>query len=157
MNTLNHTMTHRTSLADTMIGLTDRLGHFPRSLIELGLRAGVGAVFFKSGLSKIANWELTVQLFADEYAVPVLPPELAAYLATTAELVCPVLLVLGLAARFGALALLGMTAVIQIFVYPESWAEHLLWASVFVYVLTQGAGKLSVDHVIKRAFGSSNR
>ncbi len=157
MNTLNHTMTHRTSLADTMIGLTDRLGHFPRSLIDLGLRAGVGAVFFKSGLSKIANWELTVQLFADEYAVPVLPPELAAYLATTAELVCPVLLVLGLAARFGALALLGMTAVIQIFVYPESWAEHLLWASVFVYVLTQGAGKLSVDHVIKRAFGSSNR
>ena len=157
MNTLNHTITQRASPADMLLSLTHRLGHFPRSLVELGLRAGVGAVFFKSGLSKIANWELTVQLFADEYALPLLPPELAAYMATAAELVCPVLLILGLAARFGALALLGMTAVIQIFVYPDSWAEHLLWASIFVYVLTQGAGKLSVDHAIKRAFDHSKR
>ena len=155
MTTVNHTLMPAASPADRLLALTGRLGHFPRSLVELGLRTGVGAVFFKSGLSKIANWELTVQLFADEYAVPLLPPEIAAYMATTAELVCPVLLVLGLAARFGALALLGMTAVIQIFVYPDSWAEHLLWASVFVYVLTQGAGKLSVDHAIRRVFDRS--
>lgn len=157
MNTLNHAMTRRASLTDMLTSLTDRLGTFPKSLVELGLRAGVAAVFFKSGLSKIANWELTVQLFADEYAVPLLPPELAAYLGTAAELICPVLLILGLAARLGALALLFMTAVIQIFVYPESWAEHLLWASVFVYVLTQGAGKLSLDYAIKRAYGDSRR
>ena len=153
MNTLNHTMTRRPLVADFMGNLTNRLGSFPQSLVELGLRVGVAAVFFKSGLSKIANWELTVQLFADEYAVPLLPPEMAAYLASAAELLCPVLLALGLAARFGALALLGMTAVIQIFVYPENWAEHLLWASIFVYVLTQGAGKLSVDYAIKRIYG----
>lgn len=155
MSTLDHTMTRRASLNDVMTAVTDWLGGFPRSLVELGLRAGVAAVFFKSGLSKIANWELTVQLFADEYALPLLPPEVAAYLGTAAELICPVLLVLGLGARFGALALLGMTAVIQIFVYPESWPEHLIWASVFVYVLTQGAGKLSLDYAIKRYFGVS--
>ncbi|HSS66817.1 MAG TPA: DoxX family protein [Gammaproteobacteria bacterium] len=153
MNILNQTMTRRASLNDMMTGLTHWLGGFPKSVIELGLRAGVAAVFFKSGLSKIANWELTVQLFAEEYAVPLLPPELAAYLATAAELACPALLIIGLGARFGALALLGMTAVIQIFVYPESWAEHLLWASIFVYVLTQGAGKLSLDYAIKRVYG----
>ena len=157
MSTLNHTMSRRPSFADAFNALTQRLGAFPKSVIELGLRAGVAAVFFKSGLSKIANWELTVQLFTDEYAVPLLPPELAAYLATATELICQVLLVLGLAARVGALALLGMTAVIQIFVYPDSWAEHLLWASIFVYVLTQGPGKLSFDHTIKGFFSSSNR
>ena len=155
MTTLHQTMPRRPSAVETFNGLTTWLGSFPRSVVELGLRAGVAAVFFKSGLSKIANWELTVQLFAEEYAVPVLSPEVAAYLATAAELICPVLLVLGLAARLGALALLAMTAVIQIFVYPSSWAEHLLWASIFVYVLTQGAGKLSLDYAIKRVFGQS--
>lgn len=154
MSTLNHTMSRRLSPAEMMTTLTHRLGVFPKSVVELGLRAGVAAVFFKSGLSKIANWELTVQLFAEEYAVPVLPPDLAAFTATAAELICPVLLVVGLAARFGALTLLFMTAVIQIFVYPQSWAEHLLWASVFVYVLTQGPGKLSIDHAIKRFYGN---
>ncbi|MDX1528660.1 MAG: DoxX family membrane protein, partial [Gammaproteobacteria bacterium] len=88
---------------------------------------------------------------------PVLPPELAAYMATAAELICPVLLLAGLAARLGALALLGVTAVIQIFVYPQSWAEHLLWASIFVYVLTQGPGKLSLDYAIRRYFVGSDR
>ncbi|MDX1529596.1 MAG: DoxX family protein [Gammaproteobacteria bacterium] len=157
MNTLHQTMTRRPSVAESFAAVTDRLGVFPKSVVELALRAGVAAVFFKSGLSKIANWELTVQLFTDEYAVPVLPPELAAYMATAAELICPVLLLAGLAARLGALALLGVTAVIQIFVYPQSWAEHLLWASIFVYVLTQGPGKLSVDHAIRRYFVGSDR
>ncbi len=157
MTTLHQTMARRASLTDTVAAITDRLGSFPKSVVELGLRAGVAAVFFKSGLSKIANWELTVQLFTEEYAVPLLRPELAAYLATAAELICPVLLVLGLAARVGALALLGMTAVIQVFVYPDSWAEHLMWASVFVYVLTQGPGKLSVDHAIMRVFAGATR
>ena len=157
MNTLHQTMTRRPSVAESFAAVTDRLGAFPKSVVELALRAGVAAVFFKSGLSKIANWELTVQLFTDEYAVPVLPPELAAYMATAAELICPVLLLAGLAARLGALALLGVTAVIQIFVYPQSWAEHLLWASIFVYVLTQGPGKLSLDYAIRRFFVGSDR
>ena len=150
MTTMNHTITHRASPADMWLALTSRLGHFPRSLVELGLRAGVGAVFFKSGLSKIANWDLTVQLFADEYALPVLPPDVAAYMATTTELACSVLLILGLGARFGALALLGMTAVIQIFVYPENWAEHLMWASLLLLLFARGAGIVSVDHLVRR-------
>ncbi len=127
------------------------LGRFPSSLIELLFRIGIGSVFFKSGLTKIANWTITVGLFRDEYRVPVIPPEFAAYMATAAELTFPVLLVLGIGARFGALGLLGMTLVIQTFVYPENWSEHLLWASLLIYVLTRGAGPLSLDHLIARS------
>ena len=127
------------------------LGRFPLSVIELAMRVGVASVFFKSGLTKIASWDLTVQLFADEYKVPVLSPDVAAYLATANELGCSVMVAVGIAARFGAAALLGMTLVIQTFVYPENWSEHLLWASILAYVLTRGAGVLSVDHLLARS------
>ena len=126
------------------------LGRFPLSVIELAMRVGVASVFFKSGLTKIASWDLTVQLFADEYRVPLLPPDVAAYLGTFNELVCSTMVAFGIAARFGAAALLGMTLVIQTFVYPENWSEHLLWASILAYVLTRGAGVLSVDHLVAR-------
>jgi len=126
------------------------LGRFPLSVIELAMRVGVASVFFKSGLTKIASWDLTVQLFADEYRVPLLSPDVAAYLGTFNELACSTLVAFGIAARFGAAALLGMTLVIQTFVYPENWSEHLLWASVLAYVLTRGAGVLSVDHLVAR-------
>jgi len=130
------------------------LGQFPLSVIELAMRVGVASVFFKSGLSKIASWDLTVQLFADEYKVPFLSPDVAAYLGTFNELVCSVMVAVGIAARFGAAALLGMTLVIQTFVYPENWSEHLLWASILAYVLSRGAGALSVDYLVARkAFG----
>lgn len=132
------------------LAVRDALNRFPSSALKLLLRAGVAAVFWKSGLTKIANWDLTVQLFADEYKVPALPPELAAYLGTAAELICPVLLLFGLGARLGAAALLGMTFVIQTFVYPESWSEHLLWASILLTILTHGPGRLSLDHLIAR-------
>jgi putative oxidoreductase len=150
MNSLHYTLNSAPARAHLLGTLAARLRAVPLSLLELGLRAGAGAVFFKSGLTKLANWELTVQLFRDEYALPLLPPELAAYMGTAVELIAPVLLVLGLGARFGALAMLCMTAVIQLLVYPSNWAEHLLWASVFAYVLTRGAGTLSVDHLIAR-------
>ncbi len=126
------------------------LARFPLSVVEFAMRVGVGAVFFKSGLTKIASWDATLALFENEYAVPLLPVELAATLAAASELACPVLLVFGLGARFGAAVLLGMTFVIQFFVYPENWAEHLLWASVFSYMLTRGAGALSLDHLLAR-------
>jgi len=132
------------------LGVRDTLNRFPSSVLKLLLRAGVAAVFWKSGLTKIANWDLTVQLFADEYRVPLLPPELAAYMGTAAELICPVLLLFGLGARLGAAALLGMTFVIQTFVYPESWAEHLLWASILLTILAHGPGRLSLDRLIAR-------
>ena len=126
---------------------------FPLAIIEVMMRIGVGAVFFKSGLTKFANLETTVDLFREEYKVPFLPPELAAPVATTAELTAPILLLLGLLARPAAAALLGMTAVIQLFVYPANWSEHLLWASILLYLVTRGPGVLSVDHLVRRRIG----
>jgi putative oxidoreductase len=119
-------------------------------LFPLMFRVAVGDVFFSSGLSKIASWDITLLLFRDEYRVPLLPVELAAILATTIELVCPVFLVLGLASRLAALPMLGATLVIQIFVYPESWNQHLMWAAMLLYVLTRGPGSISLDHLIAR-------
>ena len=128
----------RFGILEYTAALRRSLARFPLAAIELMMRAGVGAVFFKSGLTKIASWDSTIALFENEYALPLLPPELATTMAAACELACPVLLVLGLGARFGAAAMMGMTAVIQVFVYPENWAEHLLWASAFAYVLTRG-------------------
>jgi putative oxidoreductase len=139
------------SLRELFAAVTNRLGHFPLALIQLMARVGVAAVFWNSGQTKIASWDITVALFAEEYRVPLLPPEIAAYLAAAAELTCPVLLLFGFGARFGAAALLGMTLVIQTFVYPENWIEHLTWATLLLLVLTRGAGALSVDHLIARA------
>jgi putative oxidoreductase len=129
------------------------LERFPTSLLALTFRFAVAVVFWRSGMTKLANWDLTVALFQNEYAVPLLPPELAATLAATAELACPVLLVLGLGTRFAAAALLGMTTVIQLFVFPENWPDHLLWASILAYLVTRGAGVLSLDHLLRRLSG----
>lgn len=144
----------KTGIAETVSRLLNGLGRFPLALVVLFMRIGIGGTFFKSGLNKIQSWDSAVSLFAEEYKVPVLPPELAAWLATAAELVCPVLLVAGIFARLGAATLLGMTFVIQVFVYPENWVEHLLWASVLLYILTRGPGALSIDgQVAKRVYG----
>ena len=117
-------------------------------------RVSVAAVFFKSGLVKIQSWESTVGLFRDEYKLPVLPPELAAWMGTALELSAPVLIVLGLFARLGALALLAMTFVIQFVVYPENWAEHLMWASLLAWIVSRGPGAISIYRLIAlRLFG----
>lgn len=139
-------------LAANVRMVLDALERVPMSFMVLLMRFGIAAVFFKSGLTKIASWQATVQLFEMEYQVPVLPPELSAYLAATFELACPVLIVLGLATRLGALALLGMTAVIQLFVYPENWSEHLLWASILIYLVARGAGAISLDRAVARSW-----
>ncbi|MGE0724497.1 MAG: DoxX family protein [Alphaproteobacteria bacterium] len=145
-------------IAGHVENVLDRLGRFPASARLLLARVAVGAVFWKSGMTKIASWPQTLALFEDEYQVPLLPPDLAAWLATSAELTAPVLLVVGIAARLGALALLGMTAVIQVFVYPHAWAEHLLWATLLAMILTEGPGRLSIDHLVRRvAFGDGAR
>jgi putative oxidoreductase len=130
----------------------------PESLIALVIRLGVAAVFFQSGRSKVDGilhiTDGTYALFRDEYRLPLLPPELAAYMGTTVELMAPILLVLGLGARFGAAALLAMTLTIQFLVYPENWPEHLMWGSILAYVLSRSAGRLSIDRLIAlRLFG----
>ena len=126
------------------------LGRFPTSLLALAFRLAVATVFWRSGLTKIASWDATIALFDMEYMLPILPPAVGAYLATTVELSCSTLLALGLATRFAAAALLGMTLVIQLFVYPENWPDHLLWGSILAYLLTRGAGAISLDHVVCR-------
>ena len=126
------------------------LERFPLSVLQFLFRLSVGLVFWNSGLTKIASWQTTIVLFRDEYAVPFLPPELAAQLATAVELTCPVLLLAGFATRVATLPLLGMTLVIQVFVYPESWSVHLMWTAILLFILTRGPGALSVDHWITR-------
>jgi putative oxidoreductase len=123
------------------------------TLLALAARLALAAIFFLSGRTKVDGL-LTVNdsaytLFRDEYKVPLIPPELAAHLATYAEHFLPILLVLGLFTRVSALALLGMTAVIQIFVYPAAWPTHLSWAALMLYLMGRGGGVLSMDYVLK--------
>ena len=136
----------------TLDALRDRLARFPLSIILLAGRIGVGATFFKAGLLKYNSWEFTVRLFQEEYRVPLLPPEIAARMAMTQELTIPILLFLGLATRVATLPLLGMIAVIQTFVYPNAYNEHLVWGAILVLLLTRGPGVFSVDHLIARAY-----
>ncbi len=126
------------------------LERVPLSLIQLAMRIGVGAVFFNAGLLKYNSWEFTVKLFEDEYKVPLLDPAVAARLAMVQELTLPVLLFLGLATRAATVPMLGMIAVIQTFVYPNAWTEHLVWSSILVFLLTRGPGILSLDHLVDR-------
>src|SRR5712664_4066544 len=126
------------------------LGRFPLSILQLGMRIGVGMVFFNAGLLKYRSFEFAIKLFEDEYKVPVLDPAVAARLAMFNELTFPVFLCLGLATRFATLPLLGMISVIQVFVYPNAWPDHVLWGSILVFLLTRGPGALSLDYLIER-------
>lgn len=121
-------------------------------LLALAARFAVAAIFFYSGRTKVEGLltvtDSTYALFADEYKVPLLPTEFAAHMATYAEHLFPALLVLGLFTRLSAAALLGMTAVIQIFVYPDAWPTHLSWATLMLYLIGRGGGPLSLDRAI---------
>lgn len=129
------------------------LERVPYALLALPLRLAVATVFWRSGLTKLANWDTAVALFADEYRLPVLPPELAATMAASIELSTPVLLVLGLFTRAASLVLLGMTAVIEIFVYPQAWPTHIQWAAMLLVLLCRGAGTYSFDHGLWQRIG----
>jgi putative oxidoreductase len=129
-----------------------RLEHFPLSLLQLVFRLSIASVFWKSGQSKIASWDTTILLFTNEYHVPVLGPQLAAAMAASFELGCSALIFFGLLTRFATLPLLGMVLVIQTFVYPENWVEHLTWAAMLLFLLTRGPGAISLDRLIKRWF-----
>src|SRR5919198_4597430 len=126
------------------------LERFPMSVILLAMRIGVGSVFFKAGLLKYQSFEFAVKLFEDEYKVPILSLIVAARITMFNELTWPIFLFLGLATRFATLPLLGMITVIQIFVYPNAWPDHVLWGSVLLFLLTRGPGSLSIDYLIER-------
>ncbi|MPZ32807.1 MAG: DoxX family membrane protein [Rhodospirillales bacterium] len=137
-----------------MLGTTRRILHWldsiPHTLLAIPLRLGAAVVFWNSAMTKLPSWGTTVTLFAEEYQVPLLPPEVAAYIATAIELTMPVLLVLGLLTRPAALVLLCMTAVIQVFVYPEAWPTHLQWAAMLLVLLAHGPGTFSLDWLVRR-------
>lgn len=131
-------------------GLAQRLEQFtPHGLIALAARLALAGIFWMSGRTKVEGWftitDTTYLLFREEYQLPLIPPEWAAPMATVAEHLFPVLLVLGLATRLSALALLGMTLVIQVFVYPDAWPTHLSWAALMLYLAGRGAGAASFD------------
>ena len=136
--------------ATRLIGLAALV---PDSVLTVIARLSVAGIFWRSGQTKLEGWKISdmaVELFREEYKVPLLPPELAATLATVAEHVFPIMLVIGLGARLGALGLLGMTLVIQVFVYPDAWPIHGVWAVALLFIISRGPGLLSLDHLIRR-------
>jgi putative oxidoreductase len=141
------------SIVSWLERVRESLNSVPYALLALPLRAAVATVFWNSGTTKLASWDTTISLFTDEYKLPLLPPELAAYAAASIELTTPVLLVLGLFTRPVALVLLGMTTVIEVFVYPQAWPTHIQWAAMLLVLLCRGAGAISLDHLIGRWLG----
>lgn len=125
----------------------------PDWVLPLIARLGAAAVFFQSGRTKVDGilhvTSATVDLFATEYKVPLVPPDLAAHMAAYSETLFPILLVLGLFTRVSALALLGMVLVIQTFVYPDAWPTHLSWAGLLVPLIARGGGKMALDRILK--------
>lgn len=156
-----------TDLVDQCI---DRLGAIPDSLIALISRFSIAAIFWKSGQTKVQGFAIdivsgeftlglprlsdsVIDLFRSEYKLPLVPPELAAPLAAFAEHLFPLLILIGLATRISAAALLVMTLTIQLFVYPDAWPTHGVWAAVLIFLMAKGPGVLSLDHWISRRFG----
>jgi putative oxidoreductase len=134
-----------------VIGALERV---PYSLLAIPLRLAVATVFWNSAMTKLANWDATLQLFEDEYKLPLLPPDIAATIGASIELSTPVLLVLGFLTRPVALVLLGMTSIIEIFVYPLAWPTHIQWAAMLLVLLCRGAGTFPLDHLLRRRFGA---
>ena len=155
MSDIDQATSSMAGLRRRFVALRDLAEAFPLSILQLAMRIAIGAVFFKSGMLKINSWEFAIKLFELEYQVPLLDPVTAARLATFVELTFPVFLFAGLATRLATLPLLGMVAVIEIFVYPNAWVEHLLWASVLLLLLVRGAGTFSLDYLIERYFRKS--
>ena len=127
----------------------------PDTVLLLVARFGIAAIFFLSGRTKVTGLlhitDSAYYLFETDYKLPLVPPHIAAHLATYSEHLFPILLVLGLGTRFSALALLGMTTVIEVFVYPEAWPTHLSWAGLLLPLIAHGGGALSLDRLIKRS------
>ena len=155
-----------TCLIKQAIALLEKI---PYSLTAFLARFSIAAVFWKSGQTKVEGFAVdliggtfqlgeprlaasTLPLFRSEYHVPLLSPEVAAHLAAFAEHFFPVLILVGFATRFSALALIGMTLVIQLFVYPDAYPTHGTWLAVLLLLVAKGPGRLSIDHLIARRY-----
>ena len=140
-------MTSIVALARRTTGFLDTI---PYSLVILPARIATFSVFFRSGLVKIADWNATIQLFREEYKVPVLPPEVAAHMAAAMELGLSSLVLVGLFSRLSVLGLLGMVTVIQLFVEPMGWPDHIQWLAFMIFILWRGPGVFSLDYLAGR-------
>lgn len=140
----------RSNAAGVIARVLSWLDAVPYSALAIPLRLAIATVFWNSAMTKLANWDTAVALFVDEYKVPLIPPEILAYITVSIELSTPVLLVLGLLTRPVAAVLLGMTAVIEIFVYPQAWPTHIQWAAMLLVLLCRGPGKLALDEWLRR-------
>lgn len=149
-------MNQKMSGFDAVIGHAARalrgLDAMPYTLLALPLRLAVATVFWNSGTTKLANWDATLDLFENEYNLPLIPPDIAADIGAAIELSTPVLLILGILTRPAAAVLFGMTLIIEIFVYPQAWPTHIQWAAMLLVLLCRGAGGLSLDALIRRRF-----
>lgn len=150
------TATRSNGLRARWNGVADSLSRWiAHDVLALASRMSIAAIFYLSGRTKVEGFltitDGTYELFRSEYKLPLVPPEIAAHLAAYAEHLFPVLLVLGLFTRLSALALLGMTLTIQVFVYPDAWPTHLSWAALLLYLMGRGAGALSFDKLLKLA------
>lgn len=129
------------------------MASIPYALIALIARLSIGGVFWQSGETKVNGWHLSataIELFRNEYKLPLIDPTIAAYMSAVAEHLFPILLVIGFATRFASLALLFMTLVIEIFVYPDAWPTHGTWAACFLMLMAYGPGVFSLDSVIAK-------
>jgi len=153
MNRVSPLPMSASGLAMAVAQVVAALDRIPYWLIALSARIFPAAVFWQSGQTKVAGWHLkpsAIALFQNEYQLPLIDPTVAAYLSACSEHLFPILLVIGLATRFAAFALLFMTAVIEIFVYPGAWPTHGVWATCFLLLIARGAGACSLDHLIAR-------
>ena len=144
---------HRSAFVTGVNRINGWLDRAPYALLAIPLRLAVATVFWNSGTTKIANWDATLSLFEDEYKLPLIPPDIAAHIGAGIELSTPVLLVLGFLTRPAAFILLGMTTIIEVFVYPQAWPTHIQWAAMLLVLLCRGGGTFSVDYLLKKRFG----
>lgn len=155
------------TLARAVAAVHAAFARIPESLIALLGRFSIAAVFWNSGQTKVEGLAINfvsgtfefgvprlsssaVDLFRDEFRLPLLPPEIAAFMATIGEHALPILVLLGLGTRLASFGLLAMTAVIQFLVYPGAYATHGVWAAVLLWLMARGPGALSIDHLIAR-------
>jgi putative oxidoreductase len=135
----------------------DLANRIPYSAVALLARASIATVFWRAASTKLANFDLTIALFEDEYLrnLPFLPAAPMAYLATAVELTMPALIVAGLLTRLATLPLIGMAVFIQLFVYPGSWPDHLVWIALLGLLLARGPGAISLDALLARKVDSA--
>lgn len=153
MNTSTDLAVSRPTLRGRWNALADRAGRLVgHDFLALIARLSIAAIFFQSGRTKVEGFltitDGTYELFRTEYKLPLIPPEIAAHLSAGVETFVPVLLVLGLFTRLSAFVLLGMTTIIEIFVYPDAWPTHLSWATILLYLAARGGGRISVDRAL---------